>query len=311
MSAVIRLRRLCLVLACAVSLLPAGAAAQSPVVAAQSPEASPAASPTPAPLEPAGTWTVTAFDAWGEGLAEPRVAGELTIALQDGGRLEGQTGCGRYNGGYSIDGERIGLGIISKGFGECGRKRTEEAVAFSVALEAVSRWRLDTGAAGLELVDDTGAVRVAATRRPDAQPFGDWLVTGYTRANGASAQPPDGQPMRLSITADGGLSGNGGCRELEGEVRVEADRIVLGPIEALGPPCDGPVRRAERRLLTAYSEVVYFERDGEALTLLDAFDRPLVELVAPAPAATSSVDPVASPTASPLASLPPPSEDGG
>ncbi len=58
---------------------------------------SPAAEPDPL----AGGWDVLSFDAWGDGLVAPRAGTTLTTVFLPAGRLEGETGCGAYFGGYA------------------------------------------------------------------------------------------------------------------------------------------------------------------------------------------------------------------
>ena len=178
--------------------------------------------------------------------------------------------------GYSLDGERIGMGIISKGFAECGTKKTEEAVAFSVALEAVASWRATES--GAELLAEDGTVRVILARSGDGDALGDWVVVSYARANGERARPLPDTPMVITFREDGSAAGSTGCRLFEGQYTSEGDRMVIGPIEPIGLPCKGPERKPERRLLTAFGEVVHWQREGDDLVLTDAFGESLVDL---------------------------------
>ncbi len=93
--------------ACLVALL------CGPVVA-QDASLAPEASPTLAAESLEGAWDVLSFDAWGEGLVEPRVGTTLTAVFLPDGRLEGETGCGTYFGGYTLENGRLGMGVISK-----------------------------------------------------------------------------------------------------------------------------------------------------------------------------------------------------
>lgn len=245
----------------------------------------PSSAPSVAPLEarPDGNWDVVAFDAWSEGLAEPHPDTILSADFLSEGRLEGETGCGTYFGGYSVDGEGIRLGIISKGPDPCSVKHNEEAVAFSVALDAVVGWRPTI--TGLELIDESGVVRVVLRRGDDAGLTGAWAAERYTRSNGKSAEPLPDSSIALTFDADGNVTGSTGCRWFEGRYSSEADRVIIAPIETVGLPCEGDLRRQERRVLRIFDEVVLWHRQAEGLFLTDAFDEPLLELRAlPEPA---------------------------
>jgi heat shock protein HslJ len=280
----------------AIILSTAAVLAQEPGVASPAPSISPEAIPVPA--QPEGTWDVQAYDAWGEGLVEPRKGSELSLSMLTRGRLEGQTGCGEYHGGYSVEGERIGLGIVSKGFGECGAKRTEEAVAFSVALEAVTTWT--ASATGLELLDGDGDVRVVLERPAFTDVTGTWVAQRYARPNGQPVVPLEDVPIILDLAADGGVTGSSGCRFLDGEYTSEGTRILIGPIEPIGPACTGDARKQERRLFALFGEITRWERDVESLTFSDAFGQPLLVLreqleVALSPPPSPEADPTVVP----------------
>jgi len=219
---------------------------------------------------------VRAFDAWSEGLVEPRPNTTLTVQLLEGGRLEGQTGCGTYFGAYTLDGDDLALGVISKGPDPCGLKRTEEAVAFSIALGAVTSWVPTTS--GLELLDAQGQVRVVLERLELADLTGDWVVKRVARPRGGLKAPPEGSIVLLDLDVDGTLEGSTGCRVIEGFYSSEADRVAIGPLETVGLPCDGELRRHERRLLDAFDRTILWQRNGSELRLTDGDGTVLLEL---------------------------------
>ena len=100
----------------------------------------PVASAVPLDVRPEGTWVATAYDTWGDGPVAPLRGSTLTVSLLRAGRLEGETGCGTYLGGYPVDGQAIRLGIISPGSGRCRQRLEDEAFGFTQALAAVTGW---------------------------------------------------------------------------------------------------------------------------------------------------------------------------
>ena len=79
--------------------------------------------------------------------------------------------------------------------------------------------------------------------------------------------------------------------------------MVIGPVDPIGESCDGPERRPERRLLRVLGETVFWSREGEVLTLTDAFDAPLVVArseAAPVEAASPAPEPPEAPAPTPV-----------
>jgi heat shock protein HslJ len=253
---------------------------------------------------PDGTWGVIAYDPWGEGLQSPLPGSTLTVSLLQESSLEGQTGCGRYDGGYYLEDEQLRIGMAAKGFIGCPEPQTGEAVAFSVALDAVATWRASE--IGLELLDEFGTVRLVLGRSSTADPLGDWIVQRYVRPSGKPASPSPELPMLLRLEAEGSASGSTGCRLFEGLFVLDGERLTFGPIERTGLPCEGDGRRPERQLLAALAEVALWSRDGDRLTLADAFGELRLELqldpsTPPEPAQSPAPSPSGSPPAAPEA----------
>jgi heat shock protein HslJ len=252
-------------------------------------EASPATVPVDLRLE--GAWSVTALDGSGEGLVDALAGSPLTLWLLPDGRLEGETACGTYLGGYALDGSAINVGVMASGAGSCGARRREETSRLVQALSAVTSWQPGTG--GLLLLDAEGRVRVTLAALADASPVGDWLVRRQAGRDGRLVELPAGQELAMALDAAGMVAGSTGCRAFSGGYRVETVRILIAPITLVGLPCEGrderSRRRQERRLLDLFDQVVAWRRSGTRLELLDAQGAVLLGLeartaVAPSPA---------------------------
>ncbi len=73
-------------------------------------------------------------------------------ATFDDGRLAGSTGCNRYTGPYSVEGETLELGAVASTRMACVPPADAVEREFLAALERVARWRSDLD--GLVLLDD-------------------------------------------------------------------------------------------------------------------------------------------------------------
>ncbi len=269
-------RHLAPIVACAsLALSPAATAQEEP--ASPAPTAAMAPATAVAATTPEGAWQVQAYDPWAEGLVEPAADDGLRLRLLGDGELQGATGCGRFVGGYGLQGEQLWLGVQPTGNLGCSEADTLEAVGFSAALDAVSSWRAgDDGS--LELLDGLGVVRVVLAPEAEVDPVGAWSVERYARANGELTEPDPEAPMTVVLEADGRISGSTGCRLFEGQYQREGESILIGPVETVGLPCDQPQRRPERRLLATFTEAYHWLLEGDVLTITDAFDQPLLVL---------------------------------
>ncbi len=259
---------LAIALTCALALAPGASLAQD-----ETPGPSPSAEPI---TSPAGDWVVTAFDAWEQGLAEPLPGSTLRLSLLDDGTLDGETACGRFTGGWSAEGAELFMGVAPTGNLGCAQEPTAEAIGLSTALAAVATWEAIDDA--IELRDAFGATRVVLGTDSAGDPIGEWDIVRFQRPNGEMREPRADGPMTVTL-GDDVIGGDTGCRPLVGAYALDGAGITLGPLEADGEACDGPLARAERQLLRALGEVVYWRQTGAALTLLDGFDEPLVDLI--------------------------------
>jgi heat shock protein HslJ len=239
-------------------------------------------------MRPEGSWVVTGFDAFGEGLRAPRRDSTLTVSILPAGRLEGETPCGTYVGGYTIDGDRLRMGVLSPGIEPCGRREADEAFELTQALALVTTWA--PGPDGLALIDDAGLVRVSLVSADAAAAAlaGDWRVRTLARRPGDLRPPIEGTELTISFGADGRATGTTGCRDFEADTSIEADRVVIAPIALVGLPCEGDLRRQEARFVGHLDDTVEWQRDGEALVLIGAAGDVLVDAVSLHPAPGSS-----------------------
>ncbi len=280
------------------ALLLAGAAVAqdgSSQTASPPPSEAPVLLASPAPVGSAldGNWEVRQFLSRGGGIVEPTTPSGLSARLFPDGDLEGETGCESYIGSYQLDGHMISLSVLGRDPRPCAPDVKDEAEMFIEALNAVTAWR--SAGSGLELLDDTGRVQISLLSAPLAGPQGEWLVTAFARPNGKlQAAPTDGS-MRLVLGADGKARGATGCRLFEGEYMAQSQQMLVVPLDITGLPCEGDVRRSERRLLAAFERVVLWQRDGTAMRFTDGNGHVVMELTA-ASASPASPLPSTAPT---------------
>ena len=93
--------------------------------------------------------------------------------------------------------------------------------------------------------------------------------------------PADPAKATLSF-AEGDLGANVGCNGMGGEWRVEANRLIAGPLVATQMYCDGPVWDQEQAVGALLVAAPVIELGGEELTLRSSGHEARLERVSPA-----------------------------
>lgn len=102
----------------------------------------------------------------------------------------------------------------------------------------------------------------------------DWTVTSI------GGRPVIGtRPLTLSIEADYGAGGSGGCNNYFAETNIEQGTIVFGPAAATRMACDPAIMEQEAAYFAALAAVASYEHDKQSLRLLDAAGIPLIGLI--------------------------------
>ncbi len=187
-------------------------------------------------------------------------------ATFEGGTVSGSTGCNRYTGPYTVDGDSLELGQIASTMMACPPPADAIERAYVAALGKVAEWRSDGD--DLVLVDSDGAdlLRYAA-----ATPVGSWQVTGLRRGD-ASTSPLAGTDLTARFGADGSLSGSAGCNTYKSSYTTEKHTIEIAAPAATRKACADPagVMEQESAYLALLPTAVSYRLDGNVLELLAA-----------------------------------------
>lgn len=113
----------------------------------------------------------------------------------------------------------------------------------------------------------TGAAYAASS------PVGRWTAIEI-----AGQAPARGVASTLEITAEGGVSGRGGCNRYSGTARIGPATIAFGPLRSTMMACDGPGMGQERRFHAALSRAAAWRIEGDRLVLVDAAGQTVLRL---------------------------------
>lgn len=106
-------------------------------------------------------WLATGVNNGRGGVASLVTGTEIDAVFGDDGRVTGSDGCAGYAGSWTIDGDRIRIGVLeaSPGLRPAPEGAAQQADAFSAAIGQAATFRIEGDR--LELLDEAGALLVA------------------------------------------------------------------------------------------------------------------------------------------------------
>lgn len=184
----------------------------------------------------------------------------------EGGTVGGSTGCNRYTGTYTLDGDALELGPLAQTQMACAPPADRIEQDYVAKLGQVTGWRLDDDRLVLVGDDDEELLRFGP-----ATPVGEWTATGILTGD-AFSSPLAGTELTAVFAADGALSGSGGCNRYTASYTAEKGTIGITPPAGTKMACGEPagVMKQEETYLALLPQAVRFQSDGNTLELLAA-----------------------------------------
>jgi heat shock protein HslJ len=184
-------------------------------------------------------------------------AGQYLTARFEAGRVSGFSGCNRFMGSYTVDGDRVTLGQLAGTMMACPGAAMAIESAFNGSLAGTLQYAIAgdrltlTPASGAPLVFDLEPKAVLEGVK--------WEVTGFNNGRQAVVSAVLGTKLTLSFK-DGTLSGSSGCNTFRASYKAEENRIVVGPAMATRKMCSGKgVMEQERQFLAALETAVKWD----------------------------------------------------
>ena len=206
-----------------------------------------AAPPPPAPIEGPTWWRLTALRGF-DANALHGADGPVVARFQDG-RVSGYSGCNRFFGGYTIDGERIVIDPLAGSMMMCA----ESAMALEHAFTSKLAGTFLYSVAGkvLTLASDSAPVLTFEAEPPPTLEGVTWEVTGFNNGRQAVISPLLDTKISLAFK-DGMVTGTAGCNTFRATYTAGADSLAIGAAATTRMACpkDG-VMLQEQQFLAA------------------------------------------------------------
>lgn len=197
----------------------------------------------------------------------PWVLVDSTPSIEFGAKqVQGSTGCNRFNGPYSVDGDSMKLGPLATTQMACPPPADEVERAFVRDLGNVRHWR----------VTDRELALSDANREPIlvfrvASVVGSWEATSFLQGD-AIKSAIVGTHVTARFGDSGELTGAAGCNEYSTRYSAEHGAIQIEPPHAQKRECAQPagIMEQEHAYLAALTQARRYELAGDQLTLLTA-----------------------------------------
>jgi heat shock protein HslJ len=205
------------------------------------------------------TWLLTAVGS----RAVSGFATDPVTARFEAGRVSGFSGCNRFTGAYTMDGDSVIVGPLAGTMMSCADPQMALEKAFLGGLtgklrHAISGDRLTLASAS----GDALAFQV----QPEPTLEGvDWGVTGFNNGRQAVVSPVLG--TTLTMTFSGGMvRGSSGCNTFRAPYTSEGNRLSIGPATSTRKTCPAEgVMQQEREFLAALESAKVWAMDGGML----------------------------------------------
>lgn len=209
------------------------------------------------------TWRLTALR--GLDAKALRVGEEPVTARFQEGRVSGFSGCNRFFGGYTLDGDRIAIGQLAGSMMMC----PEASMTLEHALTGSLAGTFQYAIAGqtLTLRSGTEPVLTFEAMPPPSLEGVTWKVTGFNNGRSAVVSPLTGTLLSLTFK-DGAVSGTAGCNTFHATYTAGPGTIKLGPAAATLRACVGEgVAEQEAEFLSALQSATVWTLDGRMLDM--------------------------------------------
>jgi heat shock protein HslJ len=200
----------------------------------------------PSPLE-GTTWRLDAPGSTAGDVKDAR-ATSPTVRFADG-RASGFSGCNRFTGGYTREGDTLTVGRLAGTMMACPEPRMAAEKAFLAGLSGPHRVAI-TGDR-LTLTPASGPPLTFLAEPPPTLEGVTWNVTGFNNGRQAVVSPRTGTTVTLSFE-DGKVTGTTGCNTFRAPYTSEGNRLSIGPAATTRKACPAEgVMEQERQFLAA------------------------------------------------------------
>lgn len=228
-----------------------------------------------APAGLAGTaWDVISINNGNQAVVTLITGTSATLNFGTDNHVSGTGGCNTFGGTYeSSDGTlKIGQVVSTMMFCDEPKGTSEQEQQYLAALQKAATYEISGST--LTIRDAEGAMQVVATVSTAPTSLGGtaWQVTNINNGKQAVVGVLEGTELTLDFSADGQVSGNGGCNTFSGTYESGEGTIKISTLASTLKLCTEPagVSDQEAQYLAALQKAATYDITNSVLTIRDA-----------------------------------------
>ncbi len=182
------------------------------------------------------------------------------------GTVAGSTGCNRYTGSYTLDGDALEIGRVATTQMACPPPEDKIERQYLAALDRVAAWHRTADELVLSDADGKELLRFHVLSITGA-----WSATAFLQHDAVSS-PLLGTQVTADFGSDGKLTGSAGCNTYEATYTADRGTITIDQPAATEKACADPpgIMEQEQAYLSALPLAVKYRVEGSKLSLLTA-----------------------------------------
>lgn len=214
-----------------------------------------------------GDWLLTS-QSDGESMSAVPAGVTADATLKDGA-MSGSTGCNRYAGTYTVDGNALKIDLGPMTLIGCQPPASEVETTYVANLGKVATYTATSDT--LKMFDSGGAEILAFAAITPASLTGiTWHATGINNGTGGVVSVAAGSDPTALFDEAGTVNGDASCNIFNGPAVVDGVNIKIGPLIATRKACaDETINAQEAAYLAALEASTTYAIRGSVLELRD------------------------------------------
>lgn len=200
------------------------------------------------------TWRLTGLG----GQALPAGQGRNAITVNfEAGRVHGFSGCNQFIGSYTLEGDRLVLGMLGGTMMACPDPAMSIEGLFLRSFSG--SLNVTVAANDLTLTPENGGDALRFERQAPPRLEGvKWEVTGYNNGRQAVVGPLLGTRLTLMFQ-DGQVFGSSSCNRFHGSFTAEGNALTIQPLATTRMACEDALMSQEQEFLRALQTATTWE----------------------------------------------------